>query len=97
CCAESVSANRPDMSGTRVRFICAMWRGPESTALRVSGRCFLRLHDQFDALVERQELRRGGADVADRERAVAREIFVEPVGIARPGVVRVQLIRLAAE
>src|SRR6185295_10765342 len=41
---------------------------------------FLRgLDGQLDALVERQELGRRGADVADRQRAIPRDVFVEPV------------------
>src|SRR5262249_34722173 len=60
-------------------------------------RLFLWFDRQLHAPVERQKLRRCGADVASRERAIACEIFVEVVGIARVGEVRVQLVAFAAE
>src|SRR5258706_4257128 len=61
------------------------------------GSLFFWLHDQLDALVEREVLRGGRADVSGFQRAVPREILVEPAWMTRLGVVRVQLIGLAAE
>src|SRR5438067_9331000 len=58
---------------------------------------FLWFDRQLHSLVERQEFGGRRADVPDRQRAIPREIFVEPVGIARVREVRVQLIAFAAE
>src|SRR5438477_4975801 len=56
-----------------------------------------RNHGELDAAIARQEPLRGRADVGRREGAVPREVLVEPVRIACRGVIRVQLIGLAAE
>ena len=76
------------------------WHAIESLChdlCRACGLLFLGNDGQLDAPVRRQECVRGRADVRRRERAVPRQVFVEPVGIAGAGVVAVQLVGLAAE
>ena len=89
----------------RLRAIGRLLRGEQrrrdeqsaASTMTRSHRRLLRLDDQLDAPVARQPLARGGLDVGRRQRAVAREVLVEVVGIAAGRGVGVQLIGLAAE
>src|SRR4029453_5210862 len=74
--------------------------GSSFDELRMSGfplGLFFRFDDNLPSFFERQKLRRRCPDVGRREGAVAAQVLVEPVGVARLGEITVQLIRLAAE